>query len=636
MGIRHLTTTLSPYGEPRVLGADSRVVIDGPALAYHIIGLCSPKHGPTSPFAQPSYQLLGSAAVAWLGELESRGPNVAAIYFDGHLPRHKVAERLERSLKVSRQLNNFFLATPHGVAEAAPKAGPVDPKRLFSRSSKPAQSTAGTLPVPPLAVQAICDALRQSDRYGGLTQLVPEEADCYCADSVRTHGGVVLTSDSDLLVFDLGEGGSVVFLRDLDLSGHVTKPNGLHVLSYSPTKIAKRLGLAPNYGLSALAFELHLDSFLTEGKLLAKARQAAAIKESPGAYLTFMEQYRLFPLDSSFNTAIPLAELYGMDSRLAELAVQCLNLGSSESNSANSAVSSRSERDDDSLLIFLPPLVDAWTRTSAWEMGCSIRELAYRILKTGLPATVPAEVREYRRLTTAASSGTRVSLPVDSDDDIAESCTELTALMGKIRDHLDQNEKDEASSDDMAWTVLSMREEIQRSQDTGKESLVLHMLRRATDPDGAIRDCGTWDVLHLIAQLQATLYSLRMLKQALDFAASRAARKDADGKSRLPLPPALAELSAFLSYHLPPITAYCSVHDVGDLPRRLKKAGGLELLRDLADLQEPIKLGVDPTRTAKKKRKRQAQAEQGKGSASNPPAAKARNRFSLLDALATE
>lgn len=640
MGIRYLSLTISPYGEPRVLGSDTRVVIDGPAFAYHIIRLCSPKHGSTSPFAQPSYQLLGSTAVAWLDELESQGPEVAAIYFDGHLPRDKVAERLERFRKVSRQLNSFFLATPHGVAETKSGTAPVGQNRLFSSSSNKSQWAAGTLPPPPLAVQAICDALRQSDRYGDLTQLVPEEADCYCADSVRIHGGdVVLTSDSDLLVFDLGEEGSVVFLNDIELGGAATKPDGLHVQrSYSPAKIAKRLGLPAKYGVSALAFELYMDSHPPEGKLLENARQATAIKESPGAYLTFMKQYSLFPLELGSSTALTPAELCNMDSKLSELAIQCLSLSSPESGSGNPAESSGPDRDCSPLRIFLPTLVDAWTHASAWEMGSSIRELAYRILRLGLPKQ-PAEVQEYRRLTTAASSGgTRVSLPgVDAAGEVAKSCTELMAQISKIRDPLSRNQKDEDTSSDLVWAVLSMYQDIQQSQDSGKESLVLHLLSRGTDPDGAIRDCGTWDVLHVVAQLQATLYSLRMLKQALDFAASRAARKDADGDGKPPFPPALEELSTLLSYHLPPITAHCSVHEIKDLPRRLKEAGGLELLRDLAGLKEPIKFGADAARLAKKKRKRSAQTER-KGSDSKPgprPAAITRNMFSLLDALGT-
>ena len=70
MGIPHLTSTLEPYAVHGVLDND-RVVIDGPALAYHILHICN-RHG----IVQPSYQLLGDTTIAWLDELVSRGVSV--------------------------------------------------------------------------------------------------------------------------------------------------------------------------------------------------------------------------------------------------------------------------------------------------------------------------------------------------------------------------------------------------------------------------------------------------------------------------------------------------------------------------------------------------------------------------------
>jgi hypothetical protein len=43
------------------------VVIDGPALAYHVLYICI-RHG----IPQPSYEILGKTAVAWLDELTRR------------------------------------------------------------------------------------------------------------------------------------------------------------------------------------------------------------------------------------------------------------------------------------------------------------------------------------------------------------------------------------------------------------------------------------------------------------------------------------------------------------------------------------------------------------------------------------
>lgn len=63
MGIPHLIATLEPYAEHGTL-QDEHVVIDGPALAYHILYICN-RDG----IVQPSYQLLGATTIAWLDEL---------------------------------------------------------------------------------------------------------------------------------------------------------------------------------------------------------------------------------------------------------------------------------------------------------------------------------------------------------------------------------------------------------------------------------------------------------------------------------------------------------------------------------------------------------------------------------------
>lgn len=73
MGIPRLRQLLEPYAEEVDLkGRD--IVIDGPALVYHILSLCQ-RHA-TSLFDLPSYNLLGQTAVRWLDELSKSGANV--------------------------------------------------------------------------------------------------------------------------------------------------------------------------------------------------------------------------------------------------------------------------------------------------------------------------------------------------------------------------------------------------------------------------------------------------------------------------------------------------------------------------------------------------------------------------------
>lgn len=63
MGIPRLTATLQPYSDCRAL-KDEVVVIDGPALAYHILHVCR-----INDVAQPSYRLVALSTLAWLNEL---------------------------------------------------------------------------------------------------------------------------------------------------------------------------------------------------------------------------------------------------------------------------------------------------------------------------------------------------------------------------------------------------------------------------------------------------------------------------------------------------------------------------------------------------------------------------------------
>lgn len=65
MGIPNLISTLEPYASHAAL-KDEIVVIDGPALAYHILHICR-----ANGVIQPSYHLLGSTIISWLDTISS-------------------------------------------------------------------------------------------------------------------------------------------------------------------------------------------------------------------------------------------------------------------------------------------------------------------------------------------------------------------------------------------------------------------------------------------------------------------------------------------------------------------------------------------------------------------------------------
>ena len=67
MGIPNLLSTLEPYAEPGILD-HRQVVIDGPALAYHILNKCI-----AAGVHDPTHELLGLSVIAWLDELVNHG-----------------------------------------------------------------------------------------------------------------------------------------------------------------------------------------------------------------------------------------------------------------------------------------------------------------------------------------------------------------------------------------------------------------------------------------------------------------------------------------------------------------------------------------------------------------------------------
>ena len=79
MGIQGLTVKLQPYATPATLGSynenesqdTSRVIIDGPSLAYYVYyRLLACKHASLNAFdAAPSYKELGQGALVFLDTL---------------------------------------------------------------------------------------------------------------------------------------------------------------------------------------------------------------------------------------------------------------------------------------------------------------------------------------------------------------------------------------------------------------------------------------------------------------------------------------------------------------------------------------------------------------------------------------
>ncbi|SPQ23661.1 daea0fe1-be1e-4288-aa7d-a1c1cdc0f56d [Thermothielavioides terrestris] len=413
MGIPQFKRHLEPYTQ-RAAIEPGDVVLDGPALAYHVLALCSRATRKTSPFEQPSYELLGKVAVAWLEKIQACGLSVVAIYFDGYLPDSKRAERIQRLIKSSRDLIKYhsaFLAgvppsNPHhavdGVVDLFPNAWPGEKK------AKP--------PPPPFLVPAVIDALRESPKFGPRVELVPGEADGFCADHVRRHGGTILTSDSDLLVHDLGEAGAVVFFADVDADPQTER---LIAPQYQSRTLCRRLSIQAETGLQRIAFEVSRDPHLTLQQAVERAKKSGPSSAFPEEYSDFIKQYHSPEVSPNLKTDWVVA----LDPRVSEIVLRSL-----AGLEIATGVSEPGSQVGNGLEVYLPFLLDCPSRTSAWEASKPLRQLAYALLLSNYGSSIPS-ISEMRRMQ-SISSGTQVDVPGPAQVD--ELGNSLLALLSKL------------------------------------------------------------------------------------------------------------------------------------------------------------------------------------------------------------
>ncbi|KAK0751055.1 XPG domain containing-domain-containing protein [Schizothecium vesticola] len=539
MGIPHLKRNLEPYAERGPIKS-CKVTIDGPALAYHILGLCLNGTLKSSPFEQPSYGRLGDMTIAWLDQIVKLGLDISVIYFDGFLPKAKRPEREKRLLSSSKQLQNYHLANPTGVPRRRAHFQENGTVNLFPRS----RGKGATLdaPPPPFMVPAVIDALRSS-KYSSRTKMVAGEADGYCAQNVSATGGIILTSDSDLLVHDLGEDGCVVFFPDIDID-----PNSgcLTALQFRVKTIQKRLSLKPQDGLSQLAFEMVNNPHASLEQAVAAVKRNRAVSNSLEEYAEFRSQYD-DPETARRGRVFGGQEL---DPRISEIALDCL-----PSPDGDDGENYRQ------LAVYLPFLLDSPSRTSAWEASQACRNMAYSLLQL-VKGEPPREMTEFRRLQ-SLSAGSRTD-GFESLQDLQHSLSGLETTMSLIGNAL----PDGLSK----FMALSFFWDIKTTVGKGRsDPLSLQILRQSFL--GTLQQ-ETWDFIHLLAQTQATYYSFRILDQAIKFA-----RRNGKGTmDKLMKETTLLE-SQLTS--LPPLKSFPSLVQFADSLQGFLSSGSLEGLKAL-------------------------------------------------------
>ena len=357
----------------------------------------------------------------------------------------------------------------------------------------PARSKA--VSAPPFLVNAVLEALQRSS-YSHLTSVVPAEADAFCAEAARHRNATIFTSDSDLLVHDLGESGKVMLFRDMEAIHVANKGLVIKTSEYHPARIASRLELPSLVKLAYLMTEDVHRSF-TDSIGLARTQ----IPSGP-EYLDFERLYgALISHSPLLASASDLSHdagalLSALDPRTSEIVHQ-LHLPPSNSIAKVSR----------SIDGYLPFIHDDPTKTSAWRAGASIRQISYSILHL-LDPTITTICEHERK-------GTRIGttdITIQEADSLATSIQDLISRMSSLfHQHT-------SLSPETAWRILSAEIIYEHSYQNSKplpritEMVPLILNERETSL--------TWTLIHSTAQLHGLLYSFRMLKQILELTLS--------------------------------------------------------------------------------------------------------------------
>ena len=388
--------------------------------------------------------------------------------------------------------------TFHSLHPKGLKVFPLTPEPLTIHaahvldSSRPVPPSFKGLPASPFLVPAVIDALTWNSYYISTVEIVPAEADVYCAAAARQNGGIILTSDSDMLVHDLGPNGAVAFLNQIQLRGGEGPSASIHVSVCRPGEVAKRLGLK---SLLRLAFEIKKDSSSSFQKALRRARQYKPSVIRDAYYEEFLLEYASETLDSSHSemavVANPLFDpsKQQLDPRISEIVLQFVAQSGPQ------------------MKMYLPFLIDDTSRSCAWVISASLRSFAYSLLLFLKPE--PPKVR-------ALAEYGRRGLRITSHEGRLLSKKQCLAYAESLMESFRGFHKGFGATFIHHYfkaygVYLVCKWYLDDDKPLPARQALSQLLR------GAAGTTLAWLDVHLSAQLQAALYSLRMVKQILRY-----------------------------------------------------------------------------------------------------------------------
>lgn len=351
-----------------------------------------------------------------------------------------------------------------------------------------------------------------------MTEVVPGEADPFCAQAVRdpvsgVPGALILMNDSDFLVHDLGQEGATAFLNQLETyvdAGSIkgNKCETLRVSMFQNHHISQRLGLEST---KRLAFEIKTNPSTT---LKAAVRRAHSPSSDPDLLRGFLAEYS----ENAWKEDLPdhatnIAMLKNnktneyLDPRVSELVLQ-----------------TTLERSERRMNICLPVLIEDPSRASAWNVTMLDRNVGYSCLQLCVGG---------RRVQEVCRKGDRVgTTKIDSWSE-KETAAQASFMLTRIQDCLGCYNSS-AISPYGKWRSYAVSQVY--PPDISVEDRVAALKGNPT------AKVWSWEDIQLEAEIQAVLYSLRIVRQIFQYLISVGAA----------LPNTVLELNQALT-ELPPL-----------------------------------------------------------------------------------
>ncbi|KAB8228209.1 XPG domain containing-domain-containing protein [Aspergillus alliaceus] len=433
------------------------------------------------------------------------------ICFDGALPSRKRETRLSRLEKSRKKLELLRSKTQSGLQRLS---GPSDRCAIILGNvlrSRPLPATYNDLPDNPFIVPTVFEDLKyrwnreniltaasdilcvhsvelEGFPWAGITEMVPGEADAYCASTAKHTSCSILTNDTDLLLYDLGPQGSVIFLDSIEIVGgnpHTPEEWQIKAMRLSPGLVAQRLGI-PNILRFAFEIKSHPDAGIAE--LVKRANSSYEDRAHALGYQDFVQEYQ-DDLDSL--KAGNLQFLPHFDARVSELFWQY--------ELRQTHISLETPH------VYLAILNEDHARRCAWVQGRLYRNLAYSVLNASRPASERVDsINEFVR------RGGRIA--VDKIDLGNENwiMSEVGVLLARLKSI--QHEIGVNTTSPAYWIMFALCE-LDGSASNCVFSDSARLSRFLTL--GHMDERFDWRDIHLTAQIQAVLYSLRILGQLL-------------------------------------------------------------------------------------------------------------------------